>query len=72
MKFSYIDIKYVYIYIYSNLLNFQYEIIVPSIGFMVSWIQNMKKIYIIKVGDKYVWNWSYSIWCSNTFLHLKM
>jgi hypothetical protein len=56
-------------YIYINLLKPCHEDITSSIELMVSWIQKLKKIRIIKVSYTYVWNWFINVCCSNLFLH---
>jgi hypothetical protein len=38
-------------------LKFHHETIVPFFKHMVGWIQNLKDFNIIKVCNKYVWNW---------------
>jgi len=40
----------------SNLLKFHFEIIEPSIEFIVNKLQNFNFFGIIKVRNKYVWN----------------
>jgi len=38
-----------------------------SIGFVLSWIQNLKKIGMIKVGNKYFWIWLGDMVFKSTF-----
>jgi hypothetical protein len=38
-------------------LKFHFETMVLSVGFVLSWIQNLRNFGIIKVGNKYFWIW---------------
>jgi hypothetical protein len=46
---------------------FHFENTYASIGFMVTWIWNLKKINIIIIGDKYAWNWLRNIFLKPIF-----
>jgi len=50
---------------------FHFENIYASIGLIVSRVQNLKTFCIIKVGDKYVWNWL-AIFFKNILLPYKL
>jgi hypothetical protein len=40
---------------------------VLSIGFVLSWIQNLRNFEIIKVRNKYFWVWLVNMVFKNTF-----
>ncbi len=49
------------------LFKFHCEIMVLSIGFVLSWIQNLRNFEIIKVRNKYFWVWLVNMVFKNTF-----
>jgi hypothetical protein len=50
-----------------TLFMFHFENIYDSIMFMVSWKSNLKNFSIIKLGNKYVLNWSANIFFKPIF-----
>jgi len=46
---------------------FHFENSYASIGLMVNWVQNLKNFNIIKVSNRYVWNWFENIFFKPSF-----